>query len=254
MSRESGMGNREWIDASRSAPTREGRPAALALPIPDSRFPIPGFENKNPGTEGERFRGRGARSWPGGAVERADSLGGGGSESQGRHCTAGMRDCAGGREFKRSPESVQRGFRRRAVPAAAANGGVASRACAEARRGRGGLRWMRVDACAHALQIPARSWGRRNVHAATPQRPLPRRLALDRSSQRFSGDPKEKAPRAGGSSRGLGAGRRSGETSPSVYSLKGEGVNRTGIAPVVLRILRGQSESPVTAGVTIEHN
>ncbi len=52
----------------------------------------------------------------------------------------------------------------------------------------------------------------------------------------------------------MGVGRRSGETSPSVYSLKGEGVNRPGIAPDVLRILRGHSESPVTAPVTIEHN
>jgi hypothetical protein len=52
----------------------------------------------------------------------------------------------------------------------------------------------------------------------------------------------------------LGAGRRSGGTGPSVYSLKGEGVNRTGIAPVVLRILRRLSESPVTAAVTIAHN
>lgn len=66
--------------------------------------------------------------------------------------------------------------------------------------------------------------------------------------------PKIKSPKSRGELLGLGAGRRLGETGPSVYSLKGEGVNQTGIAPVVVCIIRKLSETLVTVSVTIAHN
>ena len=52
----------------------------------------------------------------------------------------------------------------------------------------------------------------------------------------------------------MGGRKGVGGTAPSVYSLKGEGVNRTSVAPAVICILRSHSETLVTAEDTIAHN
>lgn len=243
------MGNRESVEAKPGKPGREGGPAAFALPIPDSRFPIPGSENKNPGTEGERFRGRGGAILAGGSRGSRGFTRGGGSESLGRRCTAEIRDCAGRAEFKRVAGNVQRGFNSAAPRVLRVTGPwqlAAVRAARSARKGSNRCR-DRIPGC-----VSVRCVGGAPGAAASCTRSGSR--VSRRKPRRFVRKPQIESPKSRGELSGLGAGRRSGGTSPSVYSLKGEGVNRTGIAPVVLCILPTDSETLVTVFVTIAHN
>ena len=110
------MGNRRSREISRHAAlTDPARPVAAARNgngepgrLHDSRLPIPGPNNKNPGTEGA-VPGSGAAG-EGGARNRYDSLEGEGVNLQQWRCTTGIRDCVRWLEFKRRPDSVQRGF------------------------------------------------------------------------------------------------------------------------------------------------